>query len=366
MGFPRAGTGTALTGTGRVRHRLDRLQQRRAVLGFPYAVIRKYADDGGGREAALITYYGFLSIFPALLLAETVLTRALPRHPEVGHRLFVAMVPPSLRSTVADVASVAPASPVAVAAGLIGLLLSGTGVVLTAARTLNHLAAVPYRSRTGWVSRPLRAVAALVLILGGAVTVGGLVVVVAAYPGVPWLSRVVAVLGEWAIVCAVLTLVARLLLLRPAPVRALWPAAVAGAAAVTITLELGAVVLPRLVRRAGPVYGGFATVAGMFTMLYVLSVALVLAAEIAAVREARLWPRAADGSRPTAADAHALALLAREQERLPGQRIESRLPVGSRLPDVGAGPPTPPGPARRGPGPACRDGGGEEARRSGR
>jgi hypothetical protein len=40
----------------------DRLQRRHGVLGFPYAVVKKFGDDEGGREAALITYYGFLSI----------------------------------------------------------------------------------------------------------------------------------------------------------------------------------------------------------------------------------------------------------------------------------------------------------------
>src|ERR1700746_2080632 len=45
----------------------DRLQRRHGVLGFPHAVIKKYGDDAGGRQAALITYYGFLSIFPLLL-----------------------------------------------------------------------------------------------------------------------------------------------------------------------------------------------------------------------------------------------------------------------------------------------------------
>ena len=42
----------------------DRLQRKHGVLGFPYAVVKKYGDDAGGRQAALITYYGFLSIFP--------------------------------------------------------------------------------------------------------------------------------------------------------------------------------------------------------------------------------------------------------------------------------------------------------------
>jgi hypothetical protein len=39
----------------------DRLQRKHGVLGFPYAVVKKYGDDEGGRQAALITYYGFLA-----------------------------------------------------------------------------------------------------------------------------------------------------------------------------------------------------------------------------------------------------------------------------------------------------------------
>ena len=56
----------------------DRLQRRHGVLGFPYAVVKKYGDDEGGRQAALITYYGFLSIFPLLLLGVAVLSRCWP------------------------------------------------------------------------------------------------------------------------------------------------------------------------------------------------------------------------------------------------------------------------------------------------
>ena len=37
----------------------DRLQRQHGVLGFPYAMARKYGDDEGGRQAGLITYYGF-------------------------------------------------------------------------------------------------------------------------------------------------------------------------------------------------------------------------------------------------------------------------------------------------------------------
>ena len=75
----------------------DRLQRRHGVLGFPYAVVKKYGDDAGGRQAALITYYGFLSIFPLLLLGVAVLSRVLADHPDLRRRLITEIVPKALR-----------------------------------------------------------------------------------------------------------------------------------------------------------------------------------------------------------------------------------------------------------------------------
>jgi uncharacterized BrkB/YihY/UPF0761 family membrane protein len=167
--------------------------------------------------------------------------------------------------------------------------------------------------------------AVLATLMAGALATGALTVVATALPGQPAVQRAAAVLGSALVVFAVLLLGAKLLLARPAPVRALWPGAVLGAAAVTVVLNAGAPLLARLVTKAGPVYGSFATVAGMFALLYLIGQALVYAAEVAAVRHARLWPRALDLNRPTEADTRALTLLAREQERIPAARIQFHL-----------------------------------------
>ncbi|MCW2908262.1 MAG: putative ribonuclease, partial [Actinomycetia bacterium] len=265
----------------------DGVQRRHGSLGFPYAVIKKYGDDDGGREAALVTYYGFLSIFPLLLLAVAVLSRVLAGDPELRQRLITAIVPSALQSTVDRSVTSLPMSTVPFVAGLIGLLFSGTGVVFSAYQTLNHVAAVPRRLRAGFASRYVRVFGMLAMLVLGALAVGGLTVVVTALPGVPGAERALAVLGSAVVIFSVLLFGARLLLARPAPVRALWPAAVLGAAAVTLALNIGAPVLARLVSKAGPVYGSFATVAGMFALLYLVNQALVYAAEVAAVRYAR-------------------------------------------------------------------------------
>src|SRR5215468_8570171 len=118
----------------------DRLQRRHGVLGFPYAVVKKYGDDDGGREAALITYYGFLSLFPLLLLGVAVLSRVLAANPDLRQQLISATVPEALQSTVERSAANLPKSTVPFIAGLIGLLFSGTGVVFSAYQTLNNVA----------------------------------------------------------------------------------------------------------------------------------------------------------------------------------------------------------------------------------
>jgi len=178
----------------------------------------------------------------------------------------------------------------------------------------------------------------LMTLLLGALAVGVLTVVVTALPGLPGAGRAVAALGSALIIFAVLLLGARLLLSRPPPFRVLWPSAALGAAAVTLLLNIGPPLLAKLVSRAGPVYGSFATVAGMFALLYLVSQALVYSAEVAAVRHAGLWPRALDQNRPTAADARAAALLARAQERIPAARVDLRL-VSEDLPPADGGRP---------------------------
>src|SRR6516164_4021636 len=98
----------------------DQLQRKHGVLGFPYAVVKKYGDDAGGREAALITYYGFLSIFPLLLLGVAVLSRVLNDNPDLRERFIDAVVPEALQSTVEHSLAAMPTSTIPFILGLLG------------------------------------------------------------------------------------------------------------------------------------------------------------------------------------------------------------------------------------------------------
>src|ERR1700759_1905324 len=82
--------------------RIDRFQREHAWTGFPLAVLYQFFDDQGTYLAALIAYYAFVSFFPLLLLAATILgyvlsgdpglqqhilTSALSQFPVVGQQL---------------------------------------------------------------------------------------------------------------------------------------------------------------------------------------------------------------------------------------------------------------------------------------
>lgn len=299
----------------------DRTQRRHGVLAFPYAVVKKYGDDNGGKQAALITYYGFLSIFPILLLSVVTVTNLLAGNPALRTQVINNIVPVEFRETVDSALLSLPTGGLPLALGILGLLLSGSGVVFSTYDTLNHLAAVPHRDRFDVLPRYLRGFAMLAVLFVCVLAIGALAVVAAELPSSAEVSRIVSSFGVLAICFLMLLAAPKLLIARPTPVASLWPAAAVGAVAVGALLLVFGPLLARFVTRSGPVYGSFATIVGLFTLLYLVSQVLVYAAEVAVVRHAGLWPRALDSARPTSADRRALTMLAQIEQRIGSEKI---------------------------------------------
>jgi YihY family inner membrane protein len=304
-----------------VRDWADAVQRRHGVFGFPYAVVKKYGDDEGGRHAALLTYYGFLSVFPVLLLVVFVVSTVLRDNAELRQQVIDAIVPDQFQETVDAAMLALPTSGVPLAIGVVAALFTGLGIVFSTYQTLNHVAAVPHRSRLEFVPRYLRIIAMLLLLILGAAGVGVLTVLSGSLVEIQNVSGLAAFAGTAAIMFLLMWAATALLLPHRARFRIVWPAALLGSFAVAGLLTFGAALLPQFVARSGPVYGSFATIAGFFALLYLVSQVVVYAAEIAIVRHRRLWPRALDALNPTDADRRALQYLAREQERLRIERI---------------------------------------------
>jgi uncharacterized BrkB/YihY/UPF0761 family membrane protein len=304
-------------GAGRL---VDRLQSRFAPVAFGYAVFKKYADDEGSRLAALLAYYTFLSLFPLAIGGIALLNVFLSDRPELVASIIDQAVPEQYEAQLLAAYAALPSGGAGLWVALVGLLVAGTGGVFSAYAMVNQVFAVPYRFRYGFGPRYV-VVLLLVLLLG----VGVLVVAIS--------SAVVATLGDaafvqrlggfvliWAVAFGVLLAAPRALARRRLALREYGLGAGLGALAMTLFLSLGSVIVARFIANSSAVYGVFATVVGIFSVLFLVSNAIVFCYEISVVRAWQLWPRGVDIMLLFPADERAYALLSLMDERMPSQR----------------------------------------------
>ena len=125
------------------------------------------------------------------------------------------------------------------------------------------------------------------------------------------------------VVVALLFLVGfRVLTVRNVSLRTLLPGAVLAALAWALLQWLGGWYVARQLSRASATYGTFALVIGLLSWLYLASTVTLFAAEVNVVLARRLWPRSLAPPPLGDPDERALEGLAKQEERLPDQRVE--------------------------------------------
>lgn len=300
--------------------RLDGVQRRSAFLSFGVGVVKKYGEDSGAKQAALLTYYGFLSSIPLLLIVVWAASGILRDDPQLRDDFINSLVPEQLTDAVTSALAAMPTSPLPLIVGIAGLLYTGNGIVFTAYDVLNQLQAVPYRDRFTFVPKYLRAFAALLVILFGVVLLGLVIVGSSAVNG-GIVGTGLMVMGAWVVLSVMLLVSVALLSVRRNTWRGAWPAAILGGAVLAVVILVGGVALSTFVARSGAVYGSFAVVVGIFSLLYLVSQALVFSGEVAVVRRRHLWPRALMAMNPTEADQRALALRVGIEQRSEADQV---------------------------------------------
>ena len=131
-----------------VIERFDAYQQRHRSVGFPIAVIYKYADDQGGYLAALVTYYGLLSMFPLLLLLSTILGIVLAGDPGLQQQVLNSALSqfPVIGQDLARPKQLGGGTS-GLLIGILGSLYGGLGVAQATQNAMNTAWAIPRNSR---------------------------------------------------------------------------------------------------------------------------------------------------------------------------------------------------------------------------
>jgi YihY family inner membrane protein len=303
------------TSKGGFLGRLDMFQQRNRAFSFVIGVVRKFSDDRAGRLAALIAYYGFFSVFPALLALVTVLgfvledndelrqdiaDSALGQFPIIGEQIAGAVDEPLTGNSLALVI------------GLAGALWAGLGMVQATQDAMNEVWAVERSDYPSFIGKRVRSVIMLV-VMGALVVfstgVAQLVNVVAG--GV--LAAIGLVVASVALNLLVFMVAYRVLTVADVGWRTVLPGAGFSAVAYTALQYVGGLYVSRSLDGASSTYGTFAVVIGLLSWIYLIAQMTMFGAEINVVAARRMWPRSLFGDPATRADRLSQAAQVRSQ-----------------------------------------------------
>ncbi len=277
--------------------RVDGYQRKHRWAGFPLGVVYKFGDDQGNYLAALITYYAFLSIFPLLLLASSILGFILQNDPQLQQEI--------LDSTLARFPVIgdelrAPEGlkgcTTAVVVGVLVALYGALGVAQATQNALNIAWAVPRNRRPNPIMARLRSV--------GLLAVAGLAILLTTFianigagisalggnleTSLSWLLTLGTILLNGAIFTVLFWLASAH---RHNPLKD-----VAGGLFVAGVWQLlqysGTAYVSAIVKDSSATAGVFALVLGMMAWIYLGALAVVLGIEINVVLARRLFPRA--------------------------------------------------------------------------
>src|SRR5215470_11730849 len=283
--------------------RIDRFQQRYAVIGFPFAVFQKFGNDQAGAKATLMAYYGFFALFPLLLLFATILGFLLPNNQQLQASLINSalanfpVIGEQLRSEVHPLAG----NTGALVIGIIGTIYGAFGIGLSAQNAMNSVWNIPFVKWPSFWYRYARALAFIFLL--GVPTVAATVLTTIATVVRSGVSvTLIAVIGSAVISFIVFTLGFMLLTAEPLGVADVWLGALCATVFWQALQLIGTWYINRELHNASATYGVFAVVITLLSWLYLASQLTLWAAEINVVARYRLWPRSVTQPPLTKAD----------------------------------------------------------------
>lgn len=257
-------------------------RRRSSVVDLGCLVIEGWTLHRTGRNAAVLSHYGFISVFPLLLVLVTVLGFVLDDNQDLQESII-----DSALSNIPVVGTQLALDPTSIT-GSVPLFLFGLGTALWAGSkafaaaqvAMDDTWDVPRSQRPNIAKNRLRALA-MIGVIGVAQVASAVVTSFAGALDVAAIARLGLFLGAFAINLATL-LIAYQVLTTPSLAwrREIMPGAVLAAAAFSGLQYLGTTVVLRAINNASDVYGTFATVIGLLTWLSLHATSALAGAEL--------------------------------------------------------------------------------------
>ncbi len=233
-----------------------------------------------GRNASVLAFFGFLSIFPLLLAATTILGFVLEGNDDLQQRIIdgaLADIPVLGQQLEADPTSL-NGSWLALIIGLGAALWSATKAFVALQGAQDDIWEVPVDHRDAMPRQRGKALLGLLII--GAAQVGSVVITALVNAaGLPEVGRAALLAATVAINICVLAAMFRYLTAATPSWRAIWPGAVIAGVLYSVLQYFGTGIVREVTSNAGDTYGQFALVLGLVTWLSLLSVSALMSTE---------------------------------------------------------------------------------------
>jgi membrane protein len=245
-----------------------RWRQRSASADFVICVIDGYISHRTGRNSALITHYGFISVFPLIVVFTTILGFVLQDRPDVQERLVDSALSniPVVGQQITSDPTVLRGSVLLLVGGLLAALWSGLRAFLAIQSSLDDIEEIEPWHRSNPAVIRLHGLIGIGTV-GGAQIVTAALTALVAITDLPSASKAMLVLASFVVNTAVVALCYRWLLSRRTTWGVVAPGAIIVGVVFTALQLVGTNVVGRAIARASLVYGTFASVIGLFTWL---------------------------------------------------------------------------------------------------
>lgn len=261
--------------------RVVKVRTRSAAADLLVRAADNFRVHRTGRNATLVAHYGFLSVFPLLLVFTTVLGFVLESRPKLRETIIDSAFSriPIIGQQLETNPNELKGNAVALILGLLLAIWAGMRAFNALQVALDDIADVPMDDRPNLFRTRGRSLLGIGIVgvaqVGTAVLTGFIGVT-----GVRGLVKIGFALSAIAVNTAVLLAVYRWLCVRTQSWRQVAPGAVVAGFAFAVLQVAGTAIVGRSIAKASPVYGTFASVIGLITWLGLHSTIALLGAEL--------------------------------------------------------------------------------------
>jgi membrane protein len=305
--------------------RLDHFQRSHKTAALIYAVQKKYGEDNGGQQAAMLTYYGFLSLFPLLLVAASSLQLIVHSHPAIRRSIishatqYFPVLGDQLQANVKNVHGAG----ISLAVGVLLTMWGAKGVADVFQSTVNHIWGVPRTDRPGFPKSSLKSL--------GIVVLGGLGFLAASFlsgfaTGLDkvFVLRIVPILISTLVLFGLFWLLFMWGLADSSKVgrRSLVISSLTAAVLIEVLQIVGGYLVNHELSNFKHLYGTFAITLGLLFWIYLQARVVLYAAEAGVVDGKKLWPRSLVQQDLTKADKHEYRYQAKKEKFVDPEDID--------------------------------------------